>query len=355
MNTSIQLRYQLTLKLIELLRDYAQYLFNQFVSGSRQTLETALYNGLPRDVHDEFLQRYQVKNEADARVIVSILTKECIPYLEDVAIDLLRVMDDYVQAIPKSSGQAPLSDDISHTVKQVKEGIGAIERMLLEKNNRDLELALGIKQGLPMDTGEADRQNANPQYGYGAEYGVNCATCAAAYVLRKRGFDVKAKGNPVDREGNPLVGEEGNYNYLLSVRQIDIWKNLDGTIANPTTVTEWMDKNGKRNYDGSYSYMTKSDYMAFFEETCKEKGIYILTLEWERSLHGHATILQRDENGVLYYIEPQVYENTVDGRRSIDDLFKPKQHLAFHPSSATGILRVDDKNFDARFASLFYI
>ncbi len=235
-----------------------------------------------------------------------------------------------------------------------------------EKNNKDLGKALGIEQGPKMSIEEADKQNANPNYpfkyiadpegdfvdahgnrfrknpdwvaGRDEQYTVNCATCAAAYALRLRGFDVKAKGNP-ERDGNLNT-------WLSKSHSFDIWNNPDGTKASPSHYVDWMK-------DNNLVTMSPNDYKNFFEEKCKDQGVYIVTVAW-KSEGGHATILQRDTDGKLYYIEPQKFDayKSNDGRRSIDDLVN---RMAQRQPSTKGVMRVDDKLFNVDYARLFEI
>ena len=72
----------------------------------------------------------------------------------------------------------------------------------------------------------------------------------------------------------------------------------------------------------------------------------------------HATILQRDADGQLYYIEPQVYDSSkgTDGRRSIDDLVynsNGELKLTPIPPSDKGAMRIDDKLFNIEYVDLF--
>lgn len=249
------------------------------------------------------------------------------------------------------------------------------------QNYIELEKKLGIQKGKKMSVGKADKQNANPNHtykyisdpggdlyyyngeaymendlpeearaikdsltrckrnpDYDVQYSINCATCAAAYALRLLGFDVKAKGNPK---------QEGNRNTWLSeCHSFDIWNNADGTKASPTHYQDWMQEKGLES-------MTPNDYKSFFEEQCKEQGVYVVTVKWKGEKGGgHATILQRDADGKLYYIEPQVFESnvTTDGRRSIDNLV---DGMAPVQPSEKGVMRVDDKLFNVEYADLF--
>lgn len=237
------------------------------------------------------------------------------------------------------------------------------EKKTIAKNCVEIEKALKIKKGKPMTVEEADKQSANPKYQdkfiedpngsyYGRDgkrysinpqyakataYSVNCATCSCAYALRMMGFDVTAKGN---KSGSGSLNERisiGEYWY-------EMWKEIDGSSAFPTRTIDWMRANG-------YSEMTESRYQKFFEETCKEEGVYILSIGWKgKRFSGHATILQRDEKGNLFRVEPQSYDPNQGAKRTIKSLCVDGTK---RPSNCRGIIRVDNKIFDSSYATLF--
>ena len=240
--------------------------------------------------------------------------------------------------------------------------LSKLDRMRIASNYIKLEKALGVSKGNRMTTADADRQNANPKHeykykrdpngpetvdgvkcrknpDYDKQYSINCATCAAAYALRLMGFDVKAKGNKLFTKNR----------WLSKSHSFDIWKNPDGTKPSPSTTQDWMKKN-------NVTSMTPDSYRKYFDETCSEPGVYIVTVQWAED-GGHATILQREEDGQLYYIEPQVYYGNGDGRHSVDDLIfrNGNMNLSASPPSGKGILRVDDKMLDPEYASLFEV
>ena len=95
--------------------------------------------------------------------------------------------------------------------------------------------------------------------------------------------------------------------------------------------------------------MDADKYREYFEEVCKDEGVYILTIGWKGG-NGHATILQRFADGSLKYVEPQAYDPSKGTARSIDELCNDG---AENPISTRGILRVDDKIFNLKFASIF--
>lgn len=298
--------------------------------------------------------------------------------------------DEQKSAVKDVMRLIPGETDVNKLVKVAKmvldcpKSFSFEDKMTAVKNNVELENRLNIQKGDKMSIAQADKQNANPNHSYEyivasdgelyyyegkvylesdlpqeavaikdsltrckrnpnykREYSINCATCSAAYALRLMGFDVKAKGNVA-----------GSLNNDVSYHPFDMWNNVDGTKAEQVRTKKWMK-------DNNIESMTIEDYKKFFDETCAEEGVYTIALQWKGE-GGHATVLQRDKDGKLYYIEPQVYNSgkTQDGRRSIDDLLISSDgnlKLTSNPSGEEGILRVDDKLLNPEYASLFEI
>ena len=95
--------------------------------------------------------------------------------------------------------------------------------------------------------------------------------------------------------------------------------------------------------------MTPARYAEYFNESCREEGVYILTIGWKEG-GGHATILQRFSDGSLKYIEPQSFDDMKGMARDVDELC---QKGMGNPAPTRGILRVDNKLFNIDFLSLF--
>lgn len=97
--------------------------------------------------------------------------------------------------------------------------------------------------------------------------------------------------------------------------------------------------------------MTQKRWLEFFNETCKEPGIYGLSIGWKGG-GGHMTVLQRFGEGELRYIEPQ-HDNSIGSGRENRDI----NYLARMGSSSQhgcrGIMRIDDKLFDTQFIEIF--
>jgi len=265
--------------------------------------------------------------------------KEAYPGAKEAVDKLMKRIDDMIREMPDN-----LTDD---------------EKIAIAKNNLEIEKVLNITKGKPMSVDKADKQNANPKYKEeyisdpngmykdkagnrysknpdykpsDKQYRINCQTCSPAYVLRLRGFEITAKGK------TPGSLSE----YLSKQHSFETWNNADGSPSIPILTNDWM-------VDKGYKQMTEKRYFEFFNECCKEEGVYILTIGW-RGGGGHATILQRFANGELKRIEPQQYKEKLGAKRSIDSLCELGE---IKPVKTRGVLRVDNKLFNTKFMSIF--
>ena len=213
------------------------------------------------------------------------------------------------------------------------------EKQAIVQHCQKLEKSFGITKGKRMTVDQADKQAANPNYGKNRYYGINCQTCSAAYALRLLGFDLWAKPNTPNSKLEYL--SRGGHNW-------EKWLNIDGTPAKHTELRAWAIAKG-------YTRVTPARYLEFFNEVCKETGIYELSIGW-RGRGGHSTILQRFEDGTLRYIEPQHDNSAGSGREKTYDI----NYLANHGACALhnihecrGIMRIDNKLFNDAFAEIF--
>lgn len=234
------------------------------------------------------------------------------------------------------SGQRERDDDrMEEMMAELPDNLTPQEKRAICENNIELEKALGITKGRPMTVEEADKQNANPRLGEHQGYGINCQTCVPTYLLRSRGFDITAKPN---KPGSLLA-------YLSNgTKAWEVWKNPDGTQATYVSVTEWLESK-------NYKIMTEKRWLEFFDETCKEVGIYGLSIGW-KGKGGHMTVLQRFPDGELRYIEPQYDNSQGSGRENININYlairgAAKQH------KCRGIMRLDNKLFNPAFVEIF--
>lgn len=237
-----------------------------------------------------------------------------------------------------------------------------LERYYIAKNNLEIEKILGVTKEKPMSVDEADKQNANPNYvpefiidpngkfwdghnrmsrnpKYNKQRDIpnhnNCQTCTPAYLLRLRGFNFTAK---------PCIqGSKSEY-LAKGSNAWKVWKNIDGTSASHISINEWLNKKG-------YMQMSPKRYLEFFNEICKDPGVYELSIGWKQG-YGHATILQRFKDGTLRYIEPQSDNSTGSGYE-----WKNIEYLAnrgaYKMHSCRGIMRIDNKLFNSDFIDIF--
>lgn len=251
---------------------------------------------------------------------------------------------------------------IAEMVAELPNNLTDEQKKAIAKHNLELENALGITKGKPMTVEEADKQAANPNYvpeyiidpkghytnGHNTlsknpkynrkrDYpnSINCQTCAPAYALRLMGFNITAKPNT---PGSKL-------DYLSRGLQCwEAWKNIDGTPAKHTSINDWLTSK-------KYKQMSPKRYLEYFNEVCKDPGVYELSIGWGRG-GGHATILQRFPDGTLRYIEPQADNSTGSGYE-----WKDVEYLANAGSTKNhicrGIMRVDDKLFNTDFIEIF--
>lgn len=150
---------------------------------------------------------------------------------------------------------------------------------------------------------------ANPHYGEGKEYELNCQRCVIAYEARRRGFDVIAK--PAVSGDEPLkrsFGENG-------------WANVfeDG-------------KNGLLKVDGSTPAEIKENICAFM----KKSGDGTRAIIEIHNNGGHAFIAEQVK-GKTIFLDPQI------GLNNAEIYFE----FELIPNT-TKLLRTDNKKFTSR-------
>ena len=266
-------------------------------------------------------------------------------------------------AIKKMTEEEIKAKRIADLRTQLPDTLTDAEKDAKAQNNYDIEQALKITCGKPMSVDEADKQNANPNHvaqfipdpngtyrdkaghkfrknkDYDRKrdepFSINCQTCTPAYALRLLGFNITAKGNT---SGSKLdfLSRGGN--------AWKIWKNPDGTQAEHTKVNDWLAKK-------KYKQMTEKRWLEFFDETCKEEGVYALSIGWG-GRSGHMTVLQRFKDGTLKYIEPQ-QDNSEGSGREWDDIKALAKAGGKTQHDCRGIMRIDNKLFDTSYLDIF--
>ena len=234
---------------------------------------------------------------------------------------------------PATPEDAQTEARIQALMAEMDQSLPEETRRAIAENDLELEKALGIKKGAPMSVEKADEQSANPNFMKDRAYQTNCVTCSDAFAMRLRGFDVTARGNTA----KSLVREVSDGDNTWKV-----WKNADGTAVKPINLKEWMKKNNVQE-------MTPDLYQKFYEESCKDQGTYITLIRWNNG-GGHATVVMKKADGTLIRIEPQTYIQFLGTERPLDTITKWCHR---EPWDDCGVLRVDDKLLDPKYAGLF--
>lgn len=333
--------------------DFADFLvtetehLNEMLNGYKNWRRRLLEVGVPEQICSHYDYMYAQPLEGAINYNLREALTEAYKYLVEIYDQIVASMNRIglsVERVPRALTDAGYGGDAStgftttsinvtqSPIKNEKEDKAAQAR---EQNLREMEKYFGKPNPeIKHNIAKADMQNANPHYGetdeYGVEkdeYGINCATCALAYALRRCfGFDVTAKGN---------TEKVNNLNYWLSFNNniLEVVKKSDGSPVKASFLVDWMKGRQKTS-------LKPEDYEDFFEEVCDKEGVYLFTMTWWGGWDHHVTILERDETG-LHRIEPQVYDENVsdaEGKRSINDLVKK---LYAFPSIADCIFRWD--------------
>lgn len=254
------------------------------------------------------------------------------------------------EKIPGFSSYSPeMMDRMKAYADKMHSNLTPLQRWKIAENEVQLERKFNQVKGPNRTAKGADVQSSNKYFGISDSFKVNCATASAAYVLRRRGFDITAKGK---------VTDSGSLNDKLSKRQINIWLNEDGTEAKYNLAKDWM-------YSNKVKSMTPENWKKYFEEQCKDEGTYSVRVTWKKYDDklkkyvpggSHATIVEKwkDQDGKMHlsYIEPQVYNPDYGVRIPMEELY---DKLVPEPMAQNGVLRVDNKVFDTKYSDLFYV
>lgn len=196
-------------------------------------------------------------------------------------------------------------------------------------NNKELSRVLPVIQGKIMNFSEADGEKGNPDYHLtdGEEKGFhhNCQTCTLAYELRRRGFDVEAMPNPLQK-GRKRLREMDKF-YDKEANWTERFLNLDGTKTDYAWST------------GAHLTDTPESKRAFIYGKTAEAGRYEVYCGWKGG-SAHVFIVERTADGDLIWYDPQ------SGKKG-----KP---IAGYASSMNpkniGVLRIDNKLINPKYA-----
>jgi len=162
-------------------------------------------------------------------------------------------------------------------------------------NIRELNGVMPVVQGKIMNFTEADGTRPNPDFSLdnAEELGFhhNCQTCTVAYELRRRGFDVEAKGNPVAK-GYKKMREVSRFYAREGFGWEERFLNADGSKADYS----WS--------SGASLTNTVESKRAFISGKTSEAGRYEVYCAW-KSEGAHVFIVELTKGGDLIWFDPQ--------------------------------------------------
>ena len=198
------------------------------------------------------------------------------------------------------------------------------EKTAISKHNIRLEKALGIPKGKIMDFEKANKGKENPNFSKDFSYKVNCQTCTVTHMLRRLGFDVKAKPNI------------RNSAFKEMERQGMTWKqrfqNPDGSDVDYDFTAGWARRKGYRS-------MTTNRLQEYFAEKMNHDGIYEIYCAWKA---GNAHVFCAEvKDGKVRYFDPQTGNENAVG------------YIQRMKAGMVGIIRIDNKLVNPKLKNLF--
>lgn len=188
------------------------------------------------------------------------------------------------------------------------------------KNLDEIEKLLGVSRGTSMSWEEANRGAENPLYHMGGQYTTNCQTATVVHELRRRGFNVTAKGAVDGIEKLYAQGFDWERRFLTP----------SGGKVHVENAKSWATRKG-------YKTLTKSRFAEYFEENIATDGRYEIYCMWDsakgKKRSGAHVFMAERKNGTTVYFDPQTGKSGKD----IEDYF------ANMYNGFTKIIRVDDK------------
>lgn len=200
----------------------------------------------------------------------------------------------------------------------------------LKTNIRELNEALPVVQGKVMNFTEADGRKINPDYYLSDSrelgYVHNCQTCTMTYELRRRGFDVEAKPNPLV-SGYQNYREFSQFAARNNMKWTDRFLNPDGSTVSYE--------------ESSLAHITNtiSAKRVFINGKTAAQGRYEVYCKW-KSEGAHVFIVERTKDSDLIWYDPQ----TGNKGKEVEAYLKEMK------ADGIKILRIDDKIINPKFA-----
>ena len=210
--------------------------------------------------------------------------------------------------------------NVEHLYKRFADGVAIRERwdkLLWSgftkeqiQNCRELEKKLGILKGRPMNWLQANNGKENPYYRWSEQYRVNCQTCTVVHELRRRGFNIVAKGKI---EGFDTISE-------AKMNWMERFVNKEEYIKSSVWAKEH-----------DYQIMTKKRIEEFLLNTLGENdGRYEIYCQWKKnSAHVFSAYT---ENNKVFMFDPQNGKSGADVIKYIDSM----------RGSKVWVMRIDD-------------
>ena len=179
------------------------------------------------------------------------------------------------------------------------------------RNCREFEKKLGVLKGRPMNWLQANNGKENPCYRWSEQYRVNCQTCTVVHELRRRGFNVVAKGRA---EGFDTISE-------IKMNWMERFVTKEEYIKSSV----WAKEHG-------YQIMTKKRIEEFLLNNLGENdGRYEIYCQWKKnSAHVFSAYT---ENHKVCMFDPQNGKSGTDIIKYIDSM----------KGSKVWVMRIDDK------------
>lgn len=179
------------------------------------------------------------------------------------------------------------------------------------RNCRELEKKLGVLKGRPMNWLQANNGKENPYYRWSEQYRVNCQTCTVVHELRRRGFNIVAKGRA---EGFDTISE-------IKMNWMERFVTKEEYIKSSV----WAKEHG-------YQIMTKKRIEEFLLNNLGENdGRYEIYCQWKKnSAHVFSAYT---ENHKVCMFDPQNGKSGTDIIKYIDSM----------KGSKVWVMRIDDK------------
>lgn len=179
------------------------------------------------------------------------------------------------------------------------------------RNCRELEKKLGILKCRPMNWLQANNGKENPYYRWSEQYRVNCQTCTVVHELRRRGFNIVAKGRA---EGFDTISETKMK-----------WTERFGNKEEYVKSSVWAKEHG-------YQIMTKNRIEEFLLNNLGENdGRYEIYCQWKKN-SAHVFSAYTENHKVLMF-DPQNGKSGADIIKYIDSM----------KGSKVWVMRIDDK------------